>query len=542
MESIQNRDGASPPRVRITYDMLVGASTESRELPFVIGVLGDFSADSDSRSRWPDRKCFPIDKDTFNAVLDTVHPRVKLKIPSSLAGDELDVDLSFRHIDDFEPRQILRQVEPFRRFQHSQSTDDQEIVRLHLDQILHEPKFQRLESAWRGLWHLVSRTEPSSQVRIELIDVSKEELLRDLHGADESNQSYVFRKLYTERYGMPGRDPFALLIGNYTFTTIPEDMELLSKVAAVAAVCHAPFIAAAAPDLVGVESFAAVSEEGMDVFGRRNFAPFSSSLWERFRQSGDSLYVGLTIPRILLRPPYGSGTPITGEYQYKEDTGGESRMLWGNSAFALGASITNAFARYGWFGSIRGMESGLAEGLPTRVLALGFTPGWEIETSMEVVIGERAEVGLPQLGFIPLLTNRGTGQAVVFSVPSCHSPMLDGRRDLDTNRMIWRQITYILTASRFMHYLKVIGRDCVSLPSREHLEQLLNSWISQYVLTGNDPSPAIGARCPLKSAAILVTERPERPGVYLVSAQMCPHFQMEEISSNGVFHTEIVPR
>ena len=201
IESIQNREDVSPPRVRITYDISVGDSIERRELPFVIGVFGDFSADGDSRALWRDQECFPIDKVTFNTVLDTLQPRVKFKIASSLVGGYLDVDLTFHHIDDFEPSQILKRVEPLRRFQHSRSPDDQEILRLHLDGILHAPMFQRLESAWRGLWHLVSRTEPGSQVRIELFDVSKQELLRDLQGADELHRSYLFRKLYAESYG-----------------------------------------------------------------------------------------------------------------------------------------------------------------------------------------------------------------------------------------------------------------------------------------------------------------------------------------------------
>ena len=524
--------------MRITYDAPCGDSTETCELPFVIGVLGDFSANGDSRPRWQDRECVPIDKDTFNAVLAAIHPRIRFKIASPLVDGDLDVDLTFHHIDDFEPRQILKRFQPLCRFQHSQSPDDQEILRLHLDRILHAPTFQRLESAWRGLGHLASRTEPGSQVRIELIDVSKEELLRDLQGADEFGRSHLFEKLYAEPYGIPGRDPFALLIGDYTFTTTPEDLELLSQVAKVAAVCHAPFIAAAGPNLVGVDSFAAVSRD-LDVFGRRrNFAPFNNSLWERFRQSADSLYVGLTIPRILLRSPFGSGTPISGEYQYNEYTDGEGQLLWGNSAFALGACIANAFARYGWFGSIVGTESGLAEGLPTRAKGLAFR---EIETSIEVVIGERAEMGLPKLGFIPLLAlaNRGSGQAVVFCVPSCHLPKLYLDNEANASSRLWRQLPYILAACRFLHYLKVIGRRRGN-HTRRDWELLLNSWIQQYVTPDEDAlSPDLKARYPLSSATISVTESPGKPGVYRAVAYLCPHFQLEKVSSNGVFSTEI---
>ena len=535
-------DLTQTPRVRITYEDRQGDSAESRELPFVIGVLGDFSAEGQSRPQRRDWKRLPIDKDTFNRVLDTVRPRVKFTIASSLVGGSLDVDLTFRHIDDFAPGQIVERIDSLHELRRTKSPHDRATLWLHLDRILHAPAFQKLESAWRGLWHLVSRTEPDSQVRIELIDVNKVELLRDLQRADEFDRSYLFKKLYVESYGLRGRDPFALFIGDYTFTTTSEDLELLSKLAAVAAVCHAPFIAAAGPGLVGVDSFAAVSEEGLDVFGRRNFVPFSNSVWERFLQSADSFYVGLTIPRILVRSPYGNGASID---DYHEKTDGAGDLLWGNSAFALGACIANTFERYGWFRNILGAETGLAEGLPTHRIPWALRPGYEIETSMEVVVGERAEMGLPTLGFIPILTNRGTGQALVFSVPSCHKHYHYGlsaieAKAADSDSPVWRQLPHLLAASRFIHYLKVIGRDFVSLPSRKQLEHILNTWISQYVLVADDPSPAIKAQCPLSSATISLTERPERPGVYLATAYLCPHFQMDEPESNGVFHTEIV--
>lgn len=420
-ESTRRLHGENPTRVRIAYEVEIGDSTESRELPFVVGVLGDFSACA-HRPRLGERRFTPVDRDTFSTVLDTVHPRVQFKIASSLEGGELDVDLTFRRLDDFGPERILERIEPLRELLRSTSDDDQEICRQHLDKILHAPEFQRLESAWRGLWYLVSRTEASSQVKIKLIDVSKEELLHDLRSAPEVYASAVSRKLYDETYGIFGGEPFGLLIGDYTFTTSPEDIELLGKMAAVASVCLAPFLAAAGPDLVGVESFAGVSDFE-DVFGRPNFVPFSNSLWEAFRQGEDSRYVGLSAPRVLLRHPYGSA-PVTREYQYNENSTGEQHLLWGNSAFALGACIANSFARSGWFGSILGADRGLAEGLPVRAQAWAFRPGYEIETSIEVVIGERAERGLEGLGFIPLLTNRGTGQAAVFSMPSCHKPKM----------------------------------------------------------------------------------------------------------------------
>jgi type VI secretion system protein ImpC len=526
-ESTRNLHGENPARVRIAYEVEIGDSTERRELPFVIGVLGDFSACA-HRPRFRERRFTPVGCDTFNTVLDTVHPRVQFKIASSLAGGELDVDLTFHHLDDFGPERIPERIEPLRELLRSTSDDDQEICRQHLDKILHAPEFQRLESAWRGLWYLVSRAEASSQVKIKLIDVSKEELLHDLRSAPEVYASSVSRKLYDEPYGIFGGEPFGLLIGDYTFTTSPEDIELLSKMAAVASVCLAPFLAAAGPDLVGVESFAGVSDFE-DVFGRANFAPFSNSLWESFRQAEDSRYVGLSAPRILLRHPYGSA-PVTREYQYNENSTGEQHLLWGNSAFALGACIANSFARSGWFGSILGADRGLAEGLPVRALAWAFRPGYEIETSIEVVIGERAERGLERLGFIPLLTNRGTGQTVVASMPSCHKPKLY----LDAANIAGAlscQLPHILAASRFMHYVKAIERDFIgAFRTPSQWEQLFNSWISQYVLVEDNPSPAIQALQPLRAARIEVTDRPGRPVVYRVLAFLRPHFQLARIS------------
>jgi len=389
---------------------------------------------------------------------------------------------------------------------------------------LHAPEFRRLEAAWRGLWYLLCQTETSSQLKIKVIDVSKKELLRDFQRASEFDQSSLFKKLYEEPYGGLGQDPFGLLIGDFEFTMHPEDVELLEKISQVAAACHAPFVAEAGPEMLGIDNFAGL-EQIRDI--ARIYDSTQFFRWKAFRESDDSRYVALTLPHILVRSPYGLRPTTPGEFQYEEDT---RYLLWGNSAYALGVCIAEAFSGYGWCAAIRGVEGGgCVSGLP--MWARDFESEGRVKSGVEILLSDRLEKELADLGFVPLVHCRGTDYAVFFSTQSCQKPRTYDSYSANVNSRLTCQLAYILTASRFAQYLKLIVRDRIgSFWSRADCERFLNSWISSYVLSDDAASQAVKANHPLREARIDVSEHPGKPGVYQAVAFLRPHFQLDELS------------
>jgi type VI secretion system protein ImpC len=516
-----------PPRVHIAYEVEAGGAVERTEVPFVVGVMSDLSGPYKSSPplRLSQRNFHDIDLDNFNDVLAAIQPRVRFSIASSLSSSQLDIDLQFHHIDDFEPENVLKRVGPLRELSESTtSLETQQLIWRHLDRILHAPEFQRLEAAWRALRYLLCRTETGPLLKIKVMDVSKKELLRDLARAPEFDRSSLFKKLYEEPYGSFGGNPFGLLIGDYEFDMGPEDMELLKGISAIAAGCLAPFIAAADPKMFGIENFAQLAQI-RDV--ARVFDSTEFTRWRAFRDSEDSRYVALTLPRILVRSPYGLRPATPGAFQYEEDT---RSLLFGNSAYSLGICVADAFSKYGWCGAIRGIEGGgLVDGLP--VLARDVKDEGKIKSGVEVLLSDRIEKELADLGFIPLVYCKGTDYAVFFSTQSCHKPEFYDQESANANVRLSCQLQYVLTTSRFMHYLKLIVRDGGgSFRSRGDWERFLNSWISSYVLSDDAASQATKAQYPLREARIEVVESPGRPGVYRAVAYLRPHFQIEELS------------
>jgi type VI secretion system protein ImpC len=526
-ESIQRKlDRVRPPRVQITYDVEVGSAYEVREIPFVVGVLGDFSGSAQPQP-FHNRKFYLINFDNFNDVLAGLSPRAHFKISSPLGDGELAVDLTFRAIEDFEPDNVIHHLEHLDHLRKSQAPEAPEALRIHLDRVLHAPEFQELEAAWRGLWYLVSQTETSSQLQIKVLDVSKRTLLRDFQRASEFDQTRLFKLVYEEPYGAFGSDPFSLLIGNFAFNQSAEDVELLVGLGKTASMCHAPFIAGVAPEMFGIESF-------QQIYSMRDLSRVFDSpgyaRWKGFRESEDARYVGLALPRALLRSPYGIRPGLPNEFQYEEDISGDRNLLWGCAAFAFAVCVANAFSRYGWCGAIRGVEGGgTVEGLPTWLSRADEES--EIRSSVEFQIADRREKEILDLGFLALSQLRNSEFAVFFSAPSCHSPKKYTEDAANMNSRLSSQLQYVLTASRFMHYLKVIARDRLgSYHSSGDWERMFNKWIAQYVNIDDQASPAARAGAPLREARIEVSEDPARCGVYKVVAFLRPHFQLDELS------------
>jgi type VI secretion system protein ImpC len=404
------------------------------------------------------------------------------------------------------------------------------LLSIQVNEIMHHAAFQKLEASWRGLKYLLDQSETNDKLKIKVLNVSKRELLKDLQRAPEFDQSALFKKVYEEEFGVFGGAPFAAMIGDYQFGKGPEDIELLERISQTAAGAHAPFLSAASPEFFNLESYANLDapRDLSKVFDNTEYAK-----WKSFRQSEDSRYVGLTAPRMLLRLPYGRKTKQVEAFQYEEDVDGtdHEKYLWGNSAYALGTRLTNAFALYGWCAAIRGVEGGgLVEGLPVHNF---YTDDGDLamKCPTEVQITDRREKEMADQGFIPLVHSKGNDFAAFFSVQSCQKPKLYDKDAANANARLSTQLPYIFAVSRFAHYLKAMMRDKLgSFMSRSDCERFLNQWIQNYVTPDDTASPIVKASHPLREARIDVAEVPGKPGVYRATAFLRPHFQLDELS------------
>ncbi|HEX6815079.1 MAG TPA: type VI secretion system contractile sheath large subunit [Gemmatimonadaceae bacterium] len=404
------------------------------------------------------------------------------------------------------------------------------LISLQLNEIMHAPEFQKLEGTWRGLRYMLGQSETSDMLKIKILNVGKKDLLRDLQRAPEFDQSALFKKVYEEEYGVFGGAPFGALVGDYEFDKSGQDIELLEKIAQVAAASHAPFITGASPDMLNLESFTQLDSprDLAKVFDTTEYAR-----WKAFRQSDDSRYVALALPRMLLREPFGPNNVPVDAFNYDERVDGtdHDRYLWGNAAWALGARVTNAFALYGWCACIRGVESGgMVEGLPTHNFRTD-SGDVAMKCPTETPITDRREKELADLGFAPLVHQKGSSNACFFSVQSAQKPKVYTSDAATANARISAQLPYIFAVSRFAHYLKAMMRDKIGgYMSKSEAQSFLNTWIANYVV-GNDDAPlSVKAKRPLKEANVEVQEVPGKPGAYRAVAFLRPHFQLDELS------------
>ena len=404
------------------------------------------------------------------------------------------------------------------------------LVSLQLNEVLHHPSFQKLEASWRGLRYLLDNSETSTMLKIRVMNASKKEVLKDLQRAAEFDQSATFKKIYEEEYGVFGGEPFGALIGDYEFTKHPEDIELLDKMSHVAAAAHAPFLTAAGPELLNLDNFSNLGapRDLSKIFDSTEFVK-----WKSFRESEDARYVGLCLPHILMRLPYGADTKPVEGFNYEESVDGtdHDKYLWGNAAYALGTRLTNSFAQYGWCASIRGVEGGgLVEGLPSHTFRTD-EGDVALKCPTEIAITDRREKELADNGFIPLVHCKGTDYAAFFSVQSGQKPKLYNKEAANANARLSTQLPYILAVSRFAHYLKSMMRDKIgSFMSRSQCESFLNSWIQTYVVGDDDASQSVKAKNPLREARVEVVDVPGKPGAYRAVAFLRPHYQLDELS------------
>jgi type VI secretion system protein ImpC len=404
------------------------------------------------------------------------------------------------------------------------------LISLQLNEVLHHPSFQKLEATWRGIRHLLEQSETSDMLKIKLLNVSKKDLLRDLQRALEFDQSAFFKKVYEEEFGVFGGAPFAALVGDYEFGRGGEDVELLEKVSQVASAAHAPFLSAASPEMMNLTDYVQLTgiRDVSKVFDSTEYAK-----WKSFRASDDSRYVALTLPHVLMREPYGQETRQIDEFAYEEGVDGKdhSKYLWGNAAYALGARLTNSFARFGWCAAIRGVENGgLVEGLATHNFRTD-EGDVALKCPTEVSITDRREKELADQGFVPLVHCKGTDYAAFFSVQTANKPKVYDKPEANANARLSAQLPYMLAMSRFAHYLKAMMRDKLgSAMSRSQAELFLNQWIANYVIADDNASSSAKAERPLREARIEVMEVAGKPGALRAVAFLRPHFQLDELT------------
>jgi type VI secretion system protein ImpC len=404
-----------------------------------------------------------------------------------------------------------------------------------INQIMHHERFQQVESAWRGLEHLVSNTETDEMLKIRVMNISKKDLAKTLkkYKGTAWDQSPVFKKLYEQEYGQLGGEPYGCLVGDYYFDHTPGDVELLGQMAQVAAAAHAPFIAAAAPTVMGMDSW-------QELANPRDLAKIFSSPeyagWRSLRESDDSKYIGLAMPRFLARVPYGAKTSPVEEFDFEEETAGgdHSKYTWANAAYTMAVNINRSFKQYGWCTAIRGVESGGAvEGLPVHTFPSD-DGGVDMKCPTEIAISDRREAELAASGFMPLIHRKNTDVAAFIGAQSLQKPAEYTDPDATASARLSARLPYLFAVNRFAHYLKCMVRDKIgSFKERADMERFLSDWIKDYVL-GNPGSAGdeLKARKPLAAAEVTVSEIEGNPGYYAAKFSLRPHYQLEGVTVN----------
>lgn len=399
--------------------------------------------------------------------------------------------------------------------------------------ILHHPDFQKLESAWRGLHHLVSNTETDEQLQIRVMDISKDELRRTLRRFKGTawDQSPLFKRIYEEEYGQMGGEPYGCLVADYHFDHTPPDVEMLGSIAKIAAAAHAPFISGAAPSVLQMGSWQELSNprDITKIFSNVEYAP-----WNGLRDSEDARYIGLVMPRMLARAPYGIRSNPVDEFNFEEETDGtdHGKYVWGNAAYAMAVNINRSFKNYGWCSLIRGVESGgVVENLPSHTFPTD-DGGVDMKCPTEIAISDRREAELSKNGFIPLIHRKNTDYAAFIGAQSLQRPAEYADANATANANLSARLPYMFACSRFAHYLKCIVRDKIgSFKEREDMERWLNNWIMDYV--DGDPrnsSQSTKARRPLSAAEVIVEDVEGNPGYYNARFFLRPHFQLEGLT------------
>jgi len=401
-----------------------------------------------------------------------------------------------------------------------------------INMIMHQEDFKALEGSWRGLHHLVNNTETDETLKIRVLNLSKKDLAKTIkkYKGTAWDQSPLFKKLYEEEYGSPGGEPYGCLVGDYYFDHSPPDVEILNGVAQISAAAHSPFISAAAPTLMNMDSWQELSNprDLTKIFQTADYAP-----WRSLRDSDDSRYVALTMPRFLGRIPYGAKTNPCEEFDFEEDTGGgdHSKYLWVNASYAMATNINRSFKEFGWCARIRGVESGgMVEGLPCHTFPTD-DGGVDMKCPTEIGITDRREAELAKNGLMPLSHWKNEDYACFIGAQSLQKPTEFDDPDATANAKLAARLPYLFATCRFAHFLKCIVRDKIgSFKERDDMANWLNKWITQYVTSDPNASEEVKAQYPLAAAEVVVDEVEGDPGYYSAKFFLRPHYQLEGLS------------
>lgn len=400
-------------------------------------------------------------------------------------------------------------------------------VSKQLDAVLHHEEFQKLEGSWKSLKMLVDRTNFRENIKVQILNIPKDQLLEDFEDAPEIGKSGLYKQVYTAEYGQFGGEPIGVMVANYDFSYGPQDMQLLQNCASLGAMAHCPFLAGTDPKMFGIDDWRQLPnlKDLKGIFEGPQYAK-----WNSFRESEDSRAVGLCGPRMLLRLPYGPDTVPVKSFNYEEKVQGDHKSyLWGNTAFALATRFSDSFAKWRWCPNIIGPQSGGAvEDLPLHQ----YESMGEIETKIptETLISERREYEMSEEGFIALAMRKGSDNAAFFSANSCQKPKFFGiskeGKEAETNYRLGTQLPYMMIMNRLAHYIKVLQREQIgSWKEKDDLKRELNKWLNQYVVEMDNPSPAVRSRRPLRAAEITVEDVDGEPGWYKVGMKVRPHFK-----------------
>lgn len=400
-----------------------------------------------------------------------------------------------------------------------------------MNAIMHAPEFQQIESAWRGLKYMVFQSETDAMLKIRVMNVGKSELYRHLRQYPNAawDQSPLFKKIYEEEFGQLGGQPYGCLVGDYYFSHLPTDVQLMRDLSKIAAAAHAPFFAAADSTLMGMDSWNELMNprDLSKLFDTPEYAA-----WKSLRDSDDAKYMGLCMPRVLARLPYGAKTEPVEEFAFEEDTDGHKgeKYGWMNAAYAMAANVNRAFKEYGWCARIRGVQSGgEVDNLPAHTFPTD-DGGVDLKCPTEIAISDRREAELAKSGLIPLIHRKNTDRAAFIGAQSLAKPKAyQNNVEATASSNLASRLPYMFACCRFAHYLKVMVRDKVgSYYETEQLEKWLTNWISEYV--DGDPknsTEATKCRRPLAGAKITIVPNEENPGYYSATFELRPHFQLE---------------
>jgi type VI secretion system ImpC/EvpB family protein len=418
---------------------------------------------------------------------------------------------------------------------------------------LHHASFQKLEASWRGLHYLVQQAsaEGDPSVRVKLLNASWKDLERDFERSTEFDQSQLFRKVYDQEFGTPGGEPYGALVGDYEIHPRPssthphDDMTTLRSIGQVAAAAFCPFITGTSPAMFGLDDFSKL-EQRLD--HAKTMEQIDYVKWRAFRDSEDARFVGLALPRVLMRTPFEDDGTRIDRFTFREDVAGldRSKYLWGNAAYAFGAVLVRAYAQSGWLADIRGVQRGVeGGGLVTELPEASFGTdkrGVATKTSTDVVITDELEKDLADIGFVPLCDCKDTKYSAFYSNQSVQKPKKYDRPVATTNAKLSSMLQYMLCVSRFAHYVKVQVRDKVgSFGEADELQRFLNDWVAHYVTTDSSASQDTKARFPLRKAKVQVREQPGKPGSYQCVMHFAPHYELDELTAAVRIATELVP-